>query len=353
VSEVAEQLVRGRVALGVAQSWKARRMPGNRAWCGARQRETPTPPLNPHWAPTSSPLLPQRSSASSTTISTDASSTTSSSSSSSSSTDTSSQRARYRIYTKTGDAGTSSLYNNVRLPKDDGFFEALGDVDELNGCIGLAREHASAIRGAAAAAAADAAGAGASASPLPPWSPPPPFPSTSLVDQLQEIQSRLLDVGSAVATPISTSRPEQVERVAFSPAHTTQLEEWIDEMEECLPPLKNFILPSGGLASSQLHVCRSVCRRAERRACALVREGELAAPVAVYLNRLSDYLFVAARYAAMRTGHTEQIYKMSRGLFTTTTTAAATAGKGAGTGKGTEGGTAAVTAEAEATKTPA
>jgi cob(I)alamin adenosyltransferase len=314
-----------------------------------RDSHSPSQPLSPRH-----PLSSQRSSASSTTISTDASSTTSSSSSSSSSsTDTSSQRARYRIYTKTGDAGTSSLYNNVRLPKDDGFFEALGDVDELNGCIGLAREHASTIIGAAAAAAAaDAARAGASASPLPPWSPPPPFPSTSLVDQLQEIQSRLLDVGSAVATPISTSRPEQVERVAFSPAHTTQLEEWIDEMEECLPPLKNFILPSGGLASSQLHVCRSVCRRAERRACALVREGELAAPVAVYLNRLSDYLFVAARYAAMRTGHTEQIYKMSRGLFTTTTTAAATAGKGAGTGKGTEGGTEGEAA-AEATKTPA
>lgn len=190
---------------------------------------------------------------------------------------------RYRVYTRTGDKGESSLYNGERRTKDDEFFMALGDVDELNACIGLAREYGA-------------------------------VGSIGIEEQLVEIQSRLLDVGSAIATPRKSSRPEQLERALFSPDFTTQLEQWIDTMDDQLPPLKNFILPSGGLAASQLHVARTVCRRAERHAVTLVREGQLDASVAVYINRLSDYLFVAARFAAMRTAHVEQVYKKSKGL---------------------------------------
>jgi cob(I)alamin adenosyltransferase len=98
-------------------------------------------------------------------------------------------------------------------------------------------------------------------------------------------------------------------------------------MEEKLPPLKNFILPSGGLPSSALHISRSVCRRAERRAVTLVNEGKLNNNVAIYLNRLSDYLFVAARFIAMETGYSEQVYKKSTGLATRSLQVTATAEK--------------------------
>ena len=125
---------------------------------------------------------------------------------------------RYKVYTKTGDKGTTSLYSGERRQKDDVFFQALGDVDELNACIGLSREHCAAH------------GVGIEA-------------------QLAEIQSRLLDAGSAIATPARSSRPEQLARAAF-PSHITgSLEAWIDAMEEALPPLKNFILPVRGSAS--------------------------------------------------------------------------------------------------------
>lgn len=118
------------------------------------------------------------------------------------------------MYTKTGDKGTSSLYNGTRASKTDAVFAALGDTDELNAAIGLAREHCAELSDVG-----------------------------SLVDQLVVIQSRLLDAGSAIATPTSSSSEAQLERVTFDEAHVEVLEEWIDEMDETLPPLKNFILP--------------------------------------------------------------------------------------------------------------
>ena len=120
--------------------------------------------------------------------------------------------ARYKVYTKTGDGGSTSLYSGERRKKDDAFFHALGDVDELNAAIGLSREHCAPLGG-------------------------------ELVGQLVEIQSRLLDAGSAIATPATSSRPEQLARAAFDAGITAHLEAWIDAMEEALPPLKNFILP--------------------------------------------------------------------------------------------------------------
>jgi cob(I)alamin adenosyltransferase len=125
-----------------------------------------------------------------------------------------------RIYTKTGDSGTSSLYNGERRPKDDEFFEALGDVDELNSAIGLAREYA-----------LGSAGGKSNTT------------NVGLDEALSEIQSRLLDVGSAIATPKDTSKAEQVAKMTFPPDPTAQLEKWIDDIDSRLPPLKNFILP--------------------------------------------------------------------------------------------------------------
>lgn len=185
---------------------------------------------------------------------------------------------RFKIYTKTGDLGTSSLYNGARLPKDSDYFCALGDVDELNSTIGVAREFCGAT-------------------------------CSSTTAQLEVIQSRLLDVGSAVATPISSSSEAKLKRTKFDGGSTVQLEGWIDDMDAHLPALTNFILPSGGQASAFLHQARSICRRAERSVVPLTREANVDEQVAVYLNRLSDYLFTAARFVAAQHGEPEVIYK--------------------------------------------
>lgn len=185
---------------------------------------------------------------------------------------------RYKVYTKTGDKGTSSLYNGERRGKTDAVFHALGDIDELNSAIGVAREFAEGM-------------------------------DIQLSEQLEETQSRLLDVGSAVATPVDKSTDTKLQRTAFSATHTEQLERWIDGMDAQLAPLKNFILPSGGKAASFLHMSRSICRRAERSTVPLVQTGSTDAAVGTYLNRLSDYLFTAARYAAKIEGKAEVVYK--------------------------------------------
>lgn len=183
-----------------------------------------------------------------------------------------------KIYTKTGDAGESSLYSGERRVKDDAVFAALGDVDELNSVVGVAREYAAGLDPALAA-------------------------------QLEAVQSRLLDVGSAVATPLSSSTVKKLQRVAFDPGATAQLESWIDGWDAELQPLTLFILPSGGPGASFLHMARSVCRRAERAVVPLARGGGTDEAVAVFLNRLSDYLFTAARIAAKRAGKSEVTYK--------------------------------------------
>lgn len=183
-----------------------------------------------------------------------------------------------KIYTKTGDDGSSCLYNGERRGKDDLVFAALGDVDELNSVVGLAREFALPLDG-------------------------------QLGNQLEQIQSRLLDVGSAIATPIPTSSDAKLNRTAFDSSVTAQLEDWIDCWTEELPTLTLFILPSGGPAASFLHMARSVCRRAERSVVPLTTSGSMDTSVGVYLNRLSDYLFTAARIAAKRAGKPEVTYR--------------------------------------------
>jgi len=187
--------------------------------------------------------------------------------------------ASYKVYTRTGDKGESSLYNGERRAKDDLVFAVLGDTDELNSMIGVAREFC--------AESAD----------------------TELPSQLSTIQSALLDAGSAIATPADTSSERKKSRVKFDGSRVDVLEGWIDAMDEELPQLTTFILPSGGKAGSFLHLARTICRRAERGVVPLVRDGHVDDGVGRYLNRLSDYLFTAARYAALKEGKEEVTYK--------------------------------------------
>nr|XP_054952080.1 corrinoid adenosyltransferase MMAB isoform X2 [Pan paniscus] len=131
----------------------------------------------------------------------------------------------------------------------------------------------------------------------------------TFAEELQKIQCTLQDVGSALATPRSSAREAHLKYTTFKAGPILELEQWIDKYTSQLPPLTAFILPSGGKISSALHFCRAVCRRAERRVVPLVQMGETDANVAKFLNRLSDYLFTLARYAAMKEGNQEKIYK--------------------------------------------
>mmetsp|Transcript_39101 Transcript_39101/g.78954 ORF Transcript_39101/g.78954 Transcript_39101/m.78954 type:complete len:217 (+) Transcript_39101:14-664(+) len=189
--------------------------------------------------------------------------------------------SEFKIYTRTGDKGTSQLFTGERRPKTDPTFDALGSTDELNSHIGVARELA--------------------------------LLDGNLVDvaeQLEEIMSRMFDVGAAIATPLDSASASKASRAHFDhSSHTDQLEKWIDLHSSTLPPLKNFVLPSGGMTAAQLHVCRSVCRRAERATHPLVERKSLDPEVATYMNRLSDYLFTIARIAAQRGSKPEVIWK--------------------------------------------
>ncbi|KAM4616361.1 corrinoid adenosyltransferase MMAB [Polymixia lowei] len=183
-----------------------------------------------------------------------------------------------KIYTKTGDKGFSSTFTGERRPKEDHVFEALGTTDELSSAIGLAREFCI-------------------------------DKGHSFTYQLDKIQCILQDVGSNIATPRSSARESHIKKTTFTPQPVADLETWIDKFTEELPPLSNFILPSGGKSSAALHIARTVCRRAERSVAPIVRSGEADPDVAKFLNRLSDYLFTLARYAAMKEGNEEKIYK--------------------------------------------
>ncbi|XP_075754950.1 corrinoid adenosyltransferase MMAB [Pelodiscus sinensis] len=201
-----------------------------------------------------------------------------------------------KIYTKTGDKGFSSTYTGERRSKDDQVFEALGTTDELSSAIGF-------------------------------WS-PSLFCCTAMlfvnlckiasefskesghtfVEQLHKVQCMLQDVGSNIATPLSSAREAHLKRTSFSEKPVLELEQWIDKYSDQLPPLTTFILPSGGKSSAALHFSRAVCRRTERCVVPLIQAGEADANVAKYLNRLSDFLFILARYAAMKEGKEEKIY---------------------------------------------
>eukprot|EP00050_Salpingoeca_kvevrii_P016642 m.57301 g.57301 ORF g.57301 m.57301 type:complete len:254 (-) comp7067_c0_seq2:1923-2684(-) len=196
----------------------------------------------------------------------------------------SSASGRISIYTRTGDKGESSLFTGARRSKDDIVFEALGTSDELSSMLGLVREHCLAQGNL-----------------------------KDIVSQLEEIQCVLQEANSNIATPRREASESQLRRTEFPPTHVDTLERWIDALDTKLPPLKNFILPSGGFSSTSLQLARSISRRAERRISPLLRTNAIDSSVSQYFNRLSDYLYTAARYAAMKANKPEMIYRPSRG----------------------------------------
>jgi len=171
------------------------------------------------------------------------------------------------IYTRTGDQGETGLFGGGRVAKDDHRVEAYGEVDELNATLGVARSSG--------------------------LEPP-------LEELVSEIQGQLFTLGAVLATPGGTKAEAYVPKVP--PDWTTRLERQIDAYEKELAPLRQFILPGGSAAASHLHLARTVCRRAERRVVSLSKVVPVDAQLLIYLNRLSDLLFIMARVANHRAG---------------------------------------------------
>jgi len=192
-------------------------------------------------------------------------------------------------YTRNGDTGVSQLFTGERRSKDDILFEAMGTVDELCSIVGIVYAEIKPI---------EACGEGVNFGELP--------------HQLLDVMSRLFDVGSHIARPtLSTLPSDKSKKDRFNALHVDVLEQWIDNMTEQLPELTSFILPTGGVASAQLHLARTVCRRAERRIVPIIQDenGSLDPAAYSYINRLSDYLFTAARYVNYCEGKDEVQYK--------------------------------------------
>lgn len=178
-----------------------------------------------------------------------------------------------KIYTKTGDKGTTALFDGKRISKDSTYLWAYGTVDELNAVIGMAIAQMAAK----------------------------PTVFNDLDSQLKQLQRELFQIGADLATPLETKKT----LVRISESMTKNLETWIDGWDLKLTPLKRFILPGGSIAASTLHQARCICRRAERHTFALSQEVEINTEVLIYLNRLSDFLFTAARAANMLQGETD------------------------------------------------
>lgn len=189
-----------------------------------------------------------------------------------------------KIYTRTGDKGETSLFTGERLSKNSPFFEALGAIDECNSTIGIALSHLKPLERSL----------------------------ERTHKELWMIQNALFDLGAAVATPLSTATAVKRQRTRFDDHGTKLLEEWIDTMELCLTPLHTFILPGGHIAAATLHVARTICRRAERAVLTLMQHHEVDSTVLIYLNRLSDYLFVATRYINAQMGCEELLWELHK-----------------------------------------
>ena len=173
-----------------------------------------------------------------------------------------------KIYTKTGDDGTTGLFGNQRVPKDALRVEVYGTIDEANSVLGLAL----------------AAGA-----------------PEELARVILDLQARLFDLGADLATPHS-DRPDPTYLTRIDKAHVETLERLIDRFDGELPALANFILPGGTATAAHLHHARTVARRAERLLVTLAREEDLGPAVVRFVNRLSDLLFVLARWANQEAG---------------------------------------------------
>lgn len=180
-----------------------------------------------------------------------------------------------KIYTKTGDAGLTSLLGGTKVPKNDWRIEAYGTVDELNSFIGLLHdkmnEHV--------------------------------YFFAEQLSELDKIQNNLFKIGSVLSYDMTGNLKLELPNVTES--DVTDLENWMDIMEEDLPPLKNFIIPGGNEIVSLSHVCRTVSRRAERNTVQAIQY-----PIIMkYINRLSDYFFMLGRYTGNKLRVTEKIWK--------------------------------------------
>jgi cob(I)alamin adenosyltransferase len=176
-----------------------------------------------------------------------------------------------RVYTKTGDTGETGLIDGSRVPKDDLRVAACGEVDELNAVLGLARSQAAAEE----------------------------------VDLLLHIQQDLFALGAQLADPTAAIGQRKA-KAAIEPGRVQLLESAVDAREAHMPPLKTFLLPGGTPLGAAFHLARTVCRRAERAVVALNRRALVDPLVLVYLNRLSDLLFVLARHENLRAGRPEE-----------------------------------------------
>ncbi len=177
-----------------------------------------------------------------------------------------------KIYTKPGDAGETGVFGGPRVRKDDVRIEAYGTVDELNAALGLARCE----------------------------------PLSAAIDAcLLQVQSELFSVGAELATPDA----EKHGHALVGDAHIAALERAIDDLDVHLPALAQFILPGGSRGAAALHLARGICRRAERRVVTLSGETHVSERIIRYLNRLGDYLFVAARAAGRDAGGEEIVWQ--------------------------------------------
>jgi cob(I)alamin adenosyltransferase len=188
-----------------------------------------------------------------------------------------------KIYTKVGDKGTTLLASGAKVRKDSPRIDCYGTVDELNSFVGLLRDTLAETRDLFA----------------------------DLIEQLAAIQNECFDLGGELATPIEILDPTRQQVVSH--AAIERLEAPMDAYNESLKPLENFILPGGHRANSLAHVCRTVCRRAERGIVALANSGETVRDEPrIYLNRLSDWLFVASRVISQRLGVPELLWQQAK-----------------------------------------
>ena len=183
-----------------------------------------------------------------------------------------------RIYTKTGDKGETSLFSGKRVPKHHECIEGYGTVDELNSSLGLAIAQ---------------------------------LKNKEIKDILCSVQETLFRLGSDLATPIddkNTKAQTILKRIEEKDSEV--LENWINKFDAKLSPLKNFILPGGSIAGATLHVARTICRRSERWVSQLVKDGKTNPQCLIYMNRLSDFLFVLARSINQEDGCPEKIWTL-------------------------------------------
>lgn len=183
-----------------------------------------------------------------------------------------------KIYTKTGDSGETALYGGTRVSKASARVDSYGNIDELNSFIGVAKAQIS---------------------------------DENILSQLENIQFNLFTLGSEAATPtdkLMLANGKSRLSLVLDEKDIEELESWMDEMEATLQPLQYFILPGGGSGATAFHVARTVCRRAER-SLVFLNDSEPVRPELIkYLNRLSDYLFVLARFVSQLNGEKEEYW---------------------------------------------